>query len=174
MTDIDWSKAPEGATHYFPPFFYKSDSKRVYLFDSCWEPSAYSIRQIDRLAVKRPPVESPWSGDGLPPVGTVCELSSQGAPWGIGTIQYTAENVVVWRWNNQVPGQACACYKHEVSIRPIKTQAQIAAELADQAIKKIAAIICRDGAFDIDDPEVSESAVALYDAGYRLTKVDGD
>ena len=53
------------------------------------------------------------------------------------------------------------------SFRPIRTPEQIAAELADQAIKEIAGIICRDGAFDIDDPEVTESAVALYDAGYR-------
>jgi hypothetical protein len=50
------------------------------------------------------------------------------------------------------------------------TPEQIAAELANQEIKKIATIICRDGAFDIDDPEVTESAVALYDAGLRFTE----
>ena len=58
-------------------------------------------------------------------------------------------------------------YGEPNEFRPIRTPEQIAAELTDQAIKEIAGIICRDGAFDIDDPEVTESAVALYDAGYR-------
>ncbi|HCF9147833.1 TPA: HNH endonuclease [Pseudomonas aeruginosa] len=43
---IDWSNAPEGATH--------------------WEPSGFEAR----------PQES-WNGQGLPPVGTVCELQQE-------------------------------------------------------------------------------------------------
>lgn len=120
-------------------------------------------KQVGRITRIQPE----WNGEGLPPVGTVCELSSQGADWGVGTIQYTAENVIVWRWNNQQLGQACACYRHEVNIRPIRTPEQIRADESairerEDAIEAMTAVSPL-----LDKGWSRKVCAALYDSGYR-------
>jgi hypothetical protein len=42
----------------------------------------------------------PWSGDGPPPVGTVCEVDGSAGESGFGscTILYSSSNVVVWQY----------------------------------------------------------------------------
>lgn len=75
---IDWSKAPEGATHYLP----ETDRYRA-----CWAKEGYSMRcgtqdawisdeldSVRHLMIPRPTV---WNGEGLPPVGMVCELQQE-------------------------------------------------------------------------------------------------
>lgn len=135
---IDWSKAPEGATHFYivNKGFYKFTPEQTGFFSwSGFEPSG---RGLDFYpAGSMIPRPEAWTGEGLPPVGTVCELSSQGADWGIGTIQYTADNVIVWRWENQAAGQACAYYKYEIDIRPVRTPEQIAAEEREKAVQQM-------------------------------------
>lgn len=129
------------------------------------EPFAGMIAR--QVAVVQP---APWSVDGLPPVGTECEVLNNdlsNAAWEKCTILFAGKHRIVY------DSESCherVGYRDCLQFRPIKTPAQVSAELADQEVKKIAAIICRDGAFDIDDPEVSESAVALYDAGLRFPK----
>ena len=169
MNEIDWSKAPEGATHYNRTYFdwYKVGSYEPSFWNGrAWAPARFwDDRKHD--CIQRPTAPS-WSGEGLPPIGVVCEYRVCDGPWYKCEIRYTikhpAGGVIAY----------CPHLDHEQALyapycqfRPIRTPEQIAAELADQAIKEIAGIICRDGAFDIDDPEVTESAVALYDAGYR-------
>ena len=78
QTDIDWSKAPEGATHYNKSIerFYKVENGTyVYLYscnDDGWLPSAHSGSELNhKRFTKRPPE---WNGEGLPPSGTVCDM----------------------------------------------------------------------------------------------------
>lgn len=96
-----------------------------------------------------------WNGVWPPAVGSVIEISSQGADWGVATVQWAADNVIVWRWDGQAKGQACACYKHEVELRPIHTEERqkVVAEMIEVA----------GGAYAPRDAIVQR----LYDAGYR-------
>lgn len=79
MSEIDWSKAPEGATHFgeqrdgFIEAWYKLDSdglkfKWADVAEMEWR--CGPTRHINDL-VPRP--SQAWNGEGLPPVGTVCE-----------------------------------------------------------------------------------------------------
>lgn len=182
---IDWSKAPEGcigaftSKHDFRSVGFSSffvitkrysdygaqagcsgedqDGKEYHVFEKYWD---YHEKPAS------------WSGEGLPPVGVVCELRCLPVGgWGKAEIKYMSETQCVWLWLREDGGYQVELAEvpdeTRMAFRPIRTPEQIATELADQAIKEIAGIICRDGAFDIDDPEVTESAVALYDAGYR-------
>jgi hypothetical protein len=109
----------------------------------------------------------PWNGEGVPPVGTVCECSGTGesGEWGICTIKYAFGNVVVWQWDWQEVGHECVSYVHQVNFRPIQTAEQIQAELAakerEDGINAMAKILCVVACDDYI------AATALYDAGYR-------
>ena len=85
MSKVDWSLAPDDATHFGPStkdwepcwmkkignhwygWLYPTDTKWDYLADASSNQSRIS------MLVKRPQPK-PWSGpeDGLPPAGTVC------------------------------------------------------------------------------------------------------
>lgn len=85
MSEIDWSKAPEGATHFDPnddvglPWM-RLQQGRWRAFDEeyqCWtapmdEDDSFIRNNDGAQCIPRP---SQWRGpeDGLPPVGTVCE-----------------------------------------------------------------------------------------------------
>lgn len=129
-----------------------------------WEGEARGTMIAQEVVTAQP---APWSGDGLPPIGAVCEMHIDGGEWVFGTV---AVHIDLDRPVAVAHNGEDVFHGYAGDFRPIKTPAQVSAELADQEVKKIAAIICRDGAFDIDDPEVSESAVALYDAGLRFTE----
>ena len=87
MSEIDWSKAPEGATHCAPEglsreprvCWYRRHEDRWEYFSPNrreWRRSANGQEFHDRL-IPRP---TQWRGpeDGLPPVGTVCEARHHG------------------------------------------------------------------------------------------------
>lgn len=179
MNEIDWSQAPkwaktvirsgggDGRLFWAEAFGTVSRRQRISGYkDSDTHGADMTIEgHMWTLVETR---HGAWTGEGLPPVGVVCEYRVCDGPWYKCEIRYTIKHpdggVIAY----------CPHLDHEQALyapycqfRPIRTPEQIAAELADQAIKEIAGIICRDGAFDIDDPEVTESAVALYDAGYR-------
>lgn len=110
-----------------------------------------------------------WNGEGLPPVGTICEVDDV-CGW--------IECEVIAHYKN-ITGD-CAAFTVSCSrsgykrlgsykagfFRPIKTAEQIAAEEREKAIKEIAEILG-----GLWSSEV-EAAGFLYDAGYR--KVNGD
>lgn len=107
-----------------------------------------------------------WGGVGFPPVGTVCDIELENglAKWGRVKILFIGSDHAIFVGEH---GEQHFLLK-DIKFRPIRTKEQIAADLADKEIKKIAEIICRDGVFDIYDPELMESAVALYDSGLRF------
>ncbi|HCE6897260.1 hypothetical protein [Pseudomonas aeruginosa] len=82
---IDWSTAPEGATHWEPKGteFGEGWMKKVGNEWSYWlEGSevwagvwADCFVSAEREATFEPRPQEPWNGKGLPPVGTVCRLS---------------------------------------------------------------------------------------------------
>jgi hypothetical protein len=168
--EIDLSTAPEGATHVVADIYSLRESQvkmntehpyRKYVdgdwyafVDGSWvyvldaEPSRYQL------------IPAPWNGEGLPPVGTVCEalhgLKEQWMKVRIldheGSVQTAvcrdSDNRLWWSQN----------------FRPIRTPEQIAAEEREKAIEEMAAVAHRQG-----QPFVTkrEMAARLYDAGYR-------
>lgn len=61
-SNIDWSKAPEGATHFYYPFYYRTNRDGELEYNSLegWCSSAYkSIAEIDGVAVSRHTAKQP-------------------------------------------------------------------------------------------------------------------
>lgn len=101
--------------------------------------------------------ERPWTGEGLPPVGTVCEFRVETDDWrSCEVIAHHGEYAVCWIHCNKI----LASSGH--AIRPIRTPEQIATEEREKAIDEMLALR--------KFPEISGSpsfAEAIYDAGYR-------
>lgn len=127
-----------------------------------WAPRGSVIERLSPEAL----TAAVWNGEGWPPVGCVCEISVDGGTPGKGLITYTAGNLVCWKWRGQKDKDECCAYTHRLRFYPVRTAEQLAAEAREKAIQAIAEVICKDGAFDLEDPEVKASAKALYDAGY--------
>lgn len=159
MSDvIDWSKAPEGATHYalVPDVWYRSYGYFADFWNhhtSKWAPS--EMWQENRYTATARPQPAQWSGEGLPPVGTVCEWFSPAYGWLGGKVVGRDGTVSVIAHNDGYTG----CHPHEV--RPLRTPEQIAADDREAAIKEMAEI------GRMGDGGYSGFCSALYDAGYR-------
>ena len=82
---------------------------------------------------------SEWNGEGLPPVGTVCEIRAHKLnDWSPATIKFAARNVIVWDWEAEPAlNGLCTAYAYAIEIRPIRTPEQIAAEERNSGIDAI-------------------------------------
>lgn len=177
-TDIDWSKAPENAKGaivtktcnvHHPKIVFASgyhltgcmirataaeDGSPMSAPTDCWD-------WVDRPAPQ-------WNGEGLPPVGTVCELRTKTGGWGTAEIKYMSSTVCVWLWIRSDGGEQSVEWAeppYRMEFRQIKTPAQIAAEEREAAAKAMRAIVTR--THPAECPYLT-----LYDAGYR--KIKGD
>ena len=176
MSDIDWSKvndtavaalvATKGNVHYpsieFVAGYHRlgcmiratsaDDGRSLFAPSDCW------------YLVERPAV---WSGEGLPPVGTVCEFDG-GPEWVEVEVTYSSEWIVVVRClKDKEPDTIISGKDVEIAIehwredaprlRPLRTPEQIAAEKRSKAIREIQA--------DLDVP--LRIAIRAYEKGYR-------
>ncbi|MDP5514003.1 hypothetical protein P3755_23665 [Pseudomonas aeruginosa] len=162
---IDWNTAPEGATHWEPAghefsegwmlkegndWFYwsKVSQKWIYDYTSC---DVYAEREATFEA--RP--QETWDGQGLPPVGTVCEYRHMIWPeYRPCEIRYISEESLV-AYNDAQEQFYRTC---DMLFRPIRTPEQIAAEEREKAIEEMC--------FAVETLTVKQ-AKALFDAGYR-------
>lgn len=167
--DIDWSKAPEGATHAaaggymgWADCWYKKDGEQWFAFlmdrDDAWEPDGGTCGRFD--LVER--IEQ-WTGTGLPPVGTVCEIQHGSLGW--ARCEIVAHKVmdstgvtmaIAWIDANTLD------QSQGIRFRPIRTQAQIEAEEREKEIDAMVAVSPM-----LDKTWSRKVCVALYDAGYR-------
>lgn len=121
------------------------------------------IRTPEQIAAERPTTPS-WSGEGLPPVGVVCEVRNAPGGWGKATIKYQGKGIIVWLWDrpdgntDQIEFASCP---DRLEFRPIRTPEQIAADEREAAIKAIVGLI---ESADSRDMTIAE---AIYNAGYR-------
>ncbi|MDH0749489.1 hypothetical protein N5D61_24500 [Pseudomonas sp. GD03842] len=166
--NIDWTKAPKGATHFvisaehrIASGWYQQDG--VKMRDLARE-GEYAFR-IDDLHEGRmlrlvPRIE-PWNGEGLPPVGTVCELRAHKlTEWSAAKIEFAYRNVIVWDWIGEPSiNGLCTAYSHNVELRPIRTAEQIAAEEREAAICAMMEVC--------SELPCRQSCEDLYEAGYR-------
>lgn len=176
--DIDWSKAPKWAnvviraelgSEFWSPYFGPGHPTVQDIKTGKTQYASMTGEHCWTLVEKRPgPV---WSGEGLPPVGTVCQLRTVRDPndafegWGKAEILYSSDGAVVWRWQGHT--SEFGAEWSEVEFRPIRTPEQIAAEEREKAIDAL----CYDIVSHYEAPKMSEHylglARALHSAGYR-------
>ncbi|ELS43312.1 hypothetical protein [Pseudomonas syringae] len=188
---IDWSKAPEGATHLTlpnspnqcPVFWRVAGSKALeawpvendfsvvrdhfrYGADGC--PSF-----IDRLAIPKP---APWAGEGLPPVGMVCEFAGFNpdettfddpvvgdkitviAHYLSGCVQVAAftYNCAANLGSLNVAQGAHGCF------RPLRTSEQIEADQKKQEVQELMIVLG-----SVESAAYKDIAIAIQQANFR-------
>ena len=162
MSEIDWSKAPEAATHWMPESrdwqagFWKREGEANYFFEGGeWKFSR--AKPFGHPSLVKRPATPQWSGDGLPPVGAAVEWFSPAYGWLGGRVVGHDGMVTVVSHNDGYTG----CHAHEV--RPIRTPEQIAAEEREKAVSQMAVV-----ALAGDNQLITKVYLErLYDAGYR-------
>jgi len=99
-----------------------------------------------------------WTGEGLPPVGTVCECMLVG-----GSDEWVCCEIIAHKENQAVCWVDCNNITASIGprIRPLRTPEQIAAEERQKEISTLNDIIVRANLKGIDP------TLAIYDAGYR-------
>lgn len=178
MIKVDWEKAPEDATHFLP-----EDDE----YFACWIKPGYSMRAVDQNAWQEDDYEAPahlliarhWSGEGMPPVGAVCEVQSPGYSHKrfdrfIGQqVTVVAHDVIdddqVAVFRLPVNGDEAEQEYHALvakCFRPVRTPEQIAAEERRQAVDKMVELFIT----HYGNPKGGEQYIgiceALHDAGY--------
>jgi len=161
--DIDWSKAPEGATQW------DSEAELFYCPDGFWVMEhfkPYSNKQPDEPGrfIPRPtrPAAPGWNGEGLPPVGLECDY----VPDPVCAPHITVKGVFIGRVNDEdfvdlgdrvdrmkaiEPGRR---------FRPIRTQAERNREKAiKDAVNACPYPVSESTRIDVE---------ALYDAGLLI------
>lgn len=168
MTEIDWSKAPEGAQYYCyrNGLFYKFDAAGYGLCtrpDGSWFPCADKDDYEPWELTPIPP--SPvWSGEGLPPVGARIEWFSPIYAWLGGRVVGHDGTVTVVVHNDGYTG----CHPHE--IRPVRTPEQIAAEEREKTVDALCYEIIMHYGYPKNAEAYRALATKLHDAGYRKTE----
>jgi len=176
MTDINWSKAPEGATHFHPgattaiggtcPHWYRDGYFCVTDFENGgWVEDSAPLK--DKSGYIARPVE--WNGDSLPPAGTVCEHfgTADHTNWievqviGHGHVRH--HNVAFFEYIDPSKGKAgyngyTVSYSTANNFRPIPTAEQKAAEERATEINQM-----RMDAGSLNSYPFEQ----LYDAGWR-------
>lgn len=180
---IDWSKAPDDATHYqaathgvFECWLKPGHAVRVSRGEPDWRQDDYADDLIATSAIKRP-----WSGEGLPPVGVVCRIITNNSAWWKYSGLTDGEDVTVChsfknsKGYDMVVVEACngACLAVTVEcVAPIRTPEQIAADEREAAIgEMVQAIYLARCSLDCTPLSPADEAkcasAALYDAGFR-------
>lgn len=172
VIDIDWSKAPEGATHYqasdnnhaFRWLDMKAGEYGAVWFQGDWR-LLNSKSYGNACIVPRP---AAWTGEGLPPVGTVCEvIMIKSGQWeDCQVIAHTQHpsgmHVAVFTYFNPFRSSAFDVdYREASGFRLIRTPEHSAAEVRTRVIDDLVKVTC------INRVE----AARIFDAGYRKFEI---
>ena len=174
--NIDWSKAPEDATHYSPGTDDYSSCWVKWVgselhgwlvrFDTSWSRLVAQEKDHNQISmhVERPKKQESWDGRGLPPVGAQCEAELyHGGVWIEGFVAYYGKAHFIFESNQLTVGVEISGKIRTSAFRPIKTAEQLAGEEKKEAIKQI----CIDAGCPEMTPGQLRVAEILYDKGYR-------
>jgi len=173
---VDWSKAPQSATHFvmsnesgIPGGWYRADG--IKMRDIANE-GEYTFRLDDlhpqRMLhlIARP---TQWTGEGLPPVGTVCEYIGRkhGLTDGahveiIHHFHAGSADVAVFIYSQGLGHGRHVAQAVADCFRPIRTPEQIAEEEREQELNRMVATVSM-----LDKGWARKVCAGLYDAGYR-------
>ena len=166
MSEIDWSKAPEGAEYWCEMQWFKTIGGEWLVWChgvNSWAAPAYKAPDNFSWwgsAVGRPIPQ--WNGTGLPPVGTVCEVDHEGAWYETTIVGYDPEDgAVIFKTHERCEAPYDG-YTTPAWFRPIRTPEQIAAEEREAAIDEMWRVY-----WQPDVHTAKEALGLLYDAGYR-------
>lgn len=173
MSEIDWSKAPEGATHYHKPngFFYCRISDVLMVFRQGEWHESHLLTLSQQALIPRP--SSAGSGEGLPPVGSVLEYMWNYKPEGSEYVQveilvHDKGSAVMRTLDGPDPGVLresrggnCGPGRGQPIFRLIRTPEQIAADEREASVAEMLGLF---GGTDSRDTYLMQR---LYDAGYR-------
>ncbi|MDP5677803.1 hypothetical protein P3815_24990 [Pseudomonas aeruginosa] len=178
---IDWSKAPEGATHWEPagPEFDEGWMKKEgdYWFywvegTNKWFHGPSCSVSAERAARFEARPQDAWDGQCLPPVGTVCIVEPHNTLWGFSSTSGHERKILayhtdyVWLGNGDTPLETTRIDK--VDFRPIHTPEQIAAEEREKAVQEMLALDEYPHGQDRGGMmSRADFCRVLYDAGYR-------
>lgn len=197
--NIDWSKAPEGATHWDTGMnnrvagWMRLDGGIWYWWPaedafSClkkWHASLNQHMVKSEGFVARP---TSWAGEGLPPVGTVCQFaggfSCEEDPFDkdlregdkvtiIAHFKDGPAELAAFTFNagKRNPGRGTACVEQGSSgcFRPIRTPEQIAAEEREHSIRNACTAISAalNGLHESEEPTAVAIIEAMIDAGFQ-------
>jgi len=128
MSDIDWSTAPEGATHFEVgsenPWEKHGDGNPMFFAErrNRW----LALGPVDVSARVARPVVTTWEGGGFPPVGTVCKYRFMTTNKGGDTTHSGTCEILGYRHNIVWIAPTCAKQKivalDVVEFTPIKTE----------------------------------------------------
>ncbi|RPX30131.1 hypothetical protein KK198_16045 [Pseudomonas aeruginosa] len=166
---IDWTKAPEGATHWEPSSYEfaegwmrKVGDKWSYWLEGSkvWGLSGPACCvSAEREATFEARPQETWDGKCLPPVGTVCEVKHRDIGWVRCEIVAHKSfscggltHAIAWIDENTLD------QSQGLRFRQLRTPEQIAAEEREKAIEEMC--------FAVETLTVKQ-AKALFDAGYR-------
>lgn len=166
---IDWSKAPEGVTHYVVGsvspfemrdgddwFFWSARPGKWVKLHGVFGNERFKERALE--IIQRPATQS-WSGEGPPPVCEFVEFLQDGFGWRQGMVICCDMGKVIVRHGEQ----HAVCLKGDV--RPLRTPEQIAADEREAAIQEMRKVH-NQSIIESDYRDVCPFSV-LYDAGYR-------
>ncbi len=167
---IDWTKAPEGANK--AGFTGPGNYLQFYRIPGMFGDYDYWSEKRGWLGSEFPtcanylferPAKVEWNGQGLPPVGTVCEWHGPNSDGPDGWA-YTESRVVAYTDDGLfICMQKPSCWPvvqriDNCEFRPIRTPEQIAAEEREKAIEEMCFA---------EETLTVKQAKALFDAGYR-------
>ncbi|HHG5097088.1 TPA: hypothetical protein ACPWJD_005678 [Pseudomonas aeruginosa] len=165
---IDWNTAPEGATHWEPtgPEFHegwmKEEGEKWFWWSEVTKKwvETFSVPVKRKATFEARPQET-WDGQGLPPVGTVCEVKHRDIGWVRCEIVAHKSfscggltHAIAWIDENTLD------QSQGLRFRQLRTPEQIAAEEREKAVGDMAMSI--QGV-----PYQYPTLYALFDAGYR-------
>lgn len=174
MSNVDWSKAPEGATHWMPDSqywqegFWKREGDANYFFEGGeWVFSG--AKPFGHPALVKRPDTLQWNGEGLPPVGTVCMVYPHSTLRGFRSTSGYRREILAYHGDFVWLGNDCMALEStridKVDFKPLRTPEQIAAEEREKAIKAMVDVL------QVSDnlSGTAEYIVCgiLHDAGYR-------
>lgn len=171
MSEIDWSKAPEGTTHWDPVdrnhLKQEGQISFTWMIGKGWSEKGWQYPN-DLSTMERLIVRIPWTGEGLPPVGTVCEWHGANSDGPDGWV-YTDSKVIAYTEDNLfVVMRRDGCWPvvervDNCGFRPIKTHEQIE---RDEFIEMVSTLLGWNSSLDGS----RRDAGLLFDGGYRKPK----
>lgn len=187
--NIDWSKAPEWAvahglheTGFGIKEFWLGETQhqnlehaKSFLYGG-GDPSCGSFHNSRRESFSYvTPRPKPWAGEGLPPVGTVCDLKFEHwTDWERHEILCHGKTFMFVREMNSGLDREGSMSMDGIMFRRVRTPEQIAAEKRD----KVVAQMTEDslyGHYAFTKAQAEIACRVLYDAGYRKFEiVDGE
>ena len=173
MNGIDWSKAPEWADRHgcvgvmkWPVWF--NDEKYQYVGGQSFAFGGlctFEKSEIENITFRS---SKTWNGEGLPPVGTVCEWKDKtGFQWVKATVLFITESSIVMQREDGFEWQMMT---ERTVFRPFRTIEQIAAEVRADKIESALRLVNETTKVpgDVVRQNILRHAVeAMIDAGYH-------